>query len=389
MFITKLDHQSLNMYNDSGILTGNVTISNTGVNFKDALGYFKCALPLGNAYELHNESARHKLTYRIVHLNGITYLLSGLKVTDVTAMTFPVIIDPTLTIYTSSNDGYLYNSSINYQNSWNAVTSNGIYYDSNQIFIGQKKQSLTYTIDRGFVFFNTSALPANAYIDNATLSLYKSSDYSTIDFQITVQNGQPTYPHSPLQTLDYNKAHYSGNGGTLSTSIFTNGYNNISLNSDGVSWINPGASTKFCLRSSRDINGTSPSGNEYVAVYASEHGSSSTPKLIITYRNQSKIKNTGLTNIKGYLLIQVQFYNTTQDKWVLDADTVNDTSPLNINSGSQYPLDLSFNGRVRASDLKHGVGRYRVYTAFRGPTGNILMTNNGTELKAWWQFNKT
>ncbi|MBE3122596.1 MAG: M28 family peptidase, partial [Thermoplasmata archaeon] len=78
VFITKLDHQSLNIYNASGMLTGNVTISDTGIDFKDTLGQFKCALPLGEAYELNNESVRQKLTYRIIHLNGNTYLLSGL-----------------------------------------------------------------------------------------------------------------------------------------------------------------------------------------------------------------------------------------------------------------------------------------------------------------------
>jgi hypothetical protein len=107
------------------------------------------------------------------------------------------------------------------------------------------------------------------------------------------------------------------------------------------------------------------------------------------YQNQSKIKNTGSTNIKGYLLIQVQFYNTSQGKWLMDNDTVNETSPRTINSGSQLALDTIFNGKIRASDLTHGTGTYRVYTALRDPEGNILKTNAGSELKAWWEFSKT
>jgi hypothetical protein len=113
------------------------------------------------------------------------------------------------------------------------------------------------------------------------------------------------------------------------------------------------------------------------------------PKLVIIYRNQSKIKNTGITSIKGYLLIQVQYYNTSQGKWLVDKDTINETSPRTINSSSQLALDTIFNGHVRASDLTHGIGTYRIYTAFRDPNGNILKTNDGTELKAWWQFSKT
>ncbi|DAC73366.1 MAG TPA: hypothetical protein DSN98_00330 [Thermoplasmata archaeon] len=389
VFITKLDHQNLGMYNASGMLTGNVTISNAGVDFKDALGHFKCALPLGEAYELNNESMRQKLTYRIVHLNGNTYLLSGLKVSDLNAMTFPVVIDPTLTVYSTSSDGYISNSGTNY-NTVRTASSGTVNSSGTYITIGQKKgpgQPATYYIYRGFVFFNTSALPSNAYLDTATLALYKKDDYSTTDFGITIQNGQPTYPHNPLQTTDYNKNYYSGNGEALNTSMFTSGYNAIKMNN--LSWINTTGTTKLCLRSSRDISGTTPTGNEYVNVYSNEFLGSCPPKLVIVYRNQSKIKNTGSTNINGYLLIQVQFYNTSQSKWIVDNDTINETSPRTINSGNQLALDTIFNGHVRASDLTHGTGTYRVYTAFRDPDGNILKTNTGVELKAWWQFSKT
>ena len=395
VFITKLDYQYLNLYNASEMLTGNVTVSNACIDFKDALGYLKCALPLGEAYELNNESVRQKLTYRIVHLNGDTYLLSGLKVSDVTAMTFPVVIDPTITVYSTANDGYLSNHSTNYNTAWTAptgtVSSTGTTLSIGQIPPGFQPQ---YYIYRGCVFFNTSKLPSNAYIDNATLSLYKSGDYSATDFQITVQNGQPTYPHSPLQTGDYSKTHYAWNGGALNTSNFVNGYNTIYLNSNGKSWLNRTGLTKLCLRSSRDINGNTPTSSEYVTVYSNEQGMGYQPRLVITYRNQSKIKNTGSTSFKGYLLIQVQYNDS--GTWVLDNDIVNETFPRTINISGQLALDRIFNGRVRASDLKHGAGTYRVYTAFRDPTGTILRTETlsgggvgSAELKAWWQFSKT
>jgi len=385
VFITKLDHQNLNLYNSSGMLDGNVTISDAGVDFKDALGYFKCALPLGEAYELFNESVRQKLTYRIIHLNGNTYLLSGLKVSDLTAMTFPVMIDPTLTVYSTSSDGYIYNSGTNYNtvrtSSSGTVDSSGSY-----ITIGQKTDNSAvpppYYIYRGFVFFNTSELPSNAYLDSATLSLYKKDDYSSADFDITIQNGQPTYPHDRMQSSDYNKNNYSGNGGTFNTSYFTSGYNDISLTN--LNWINMTGITKVCLRSSRDINGNTPTGNEYVTVYANEQGDGYQPKLSIIYSNQSKIKNTGSTNFKGYLLIQVQYREG--EEWVVDQDTVNEMTPRTINASEQLGLDTIFNGLVKTDDLAHGSGTYRVYAAFRGPEGNILKTSDGVELVAWYEF---
>ncbi len=389
VFITKIDYQNLNLYDDSGMLTGNVTISDTGVDLKDALGQFKCALPLGEAYELNNQSARQQLTYRIIHLNGNTYLLSGLKISDLNAMMFPVVIDPTLSVNSLSNDGFISNSSTTYNTAWGA-SSGTIDCSSQYLTIGQKKVALgpTYYVYRGFVLFNTTSLPSNAYLDNAILSLYKKDDYSTTDFYLTIQNGQPTYPHNPLQIGDYAKGYYSGNGGSLNTVNFMNGRNNISLTE--FDWINEAGITKFCLRSSRDISSTAPTGNEYVNVYSANAPSSGyVPKLIITYRNQSKIKNTGDTDIQGYLLIQVQFYNSTQGKWLVDNDTINETTPRTIISGNQLALDTILNGHVRASDLTHGAGTYRVYAAFRDPEGNILRTDDDIYLEAWWQFNKT
>ncbi len=390
VFITKLDYQNLNLYNGSVAIDGNVTISENGAEFRNLAGQFKCALPLGEAYEINNESNREKLTYRIIHLNGNTYLLSGLKASNLNAMTFPVVIDPTLTVYSISSDGHVYNSGTSYTTvqaaSTGTIDGSGAY-----ITIGQKKIFPgTYYIYRGFVFFNTSTLPSSAYLDDATLSLYKKDDYSTTDFDITIQNGQPTYPHNPMQSGDYYRSYYSGNGGSLNTSRFTSGYNAIALSN--LNWINNTGITKLCLRSSRDISGTAPTGSEYVNVHSSEFLGMCPPKLVIHYRNQSKIKNTGSTNIKGYLLIQVQYYDTGKGvapRWVVDNDTVNETTPRTIDSGNQLALDTIFNGHVRASDLTHGTGTYRVYAAFRDPEGNVLKTSSGFELIAWWQFSKT
>jgi len=384
IFITKLDRQNLNMYDSLGMLDGNVTVSDGQIDFKDALGNFKCALPVGDAYEFNNESVRQKLTYRIIQYNGNSYFLSGLKVSDLNAMTFPVVIDPTLTVYSSSSDGHITNNSKQYATVRNA-TSGGVSSSGSSFCIGQQYSPFLanpYVIWRGFVFFNTSAITSNCVITNATLSLYKNSDFSSTDFNIVVQNGQPTYPHNPMQSGDYNRNHYSGNGGSLNTVNFHDGYNNISLTN--YSWINKNGMTKLCLRSSRDINGNTPTGNEYVSVYANEGESGKQPKLRIEYRNQSKIKNTGSTNISGYLLMQVQYREG--EEWVVDHDTVNETTPRTINAGQQLGMDTIFNGLVNTIDLNHGNGRYRVYAAFRDKYGNILQTSEGKSLAAWWEF---
>jgi hypothetical protein len=105
---------------------------------------------------------------------------------------------------------------------------------------------------------------------------------------------------------------------------------------------------------------------------------------------ESKIENTGSTNISGYLLIQVQYYNTTNSTWVVADDAVNETTARMINSGGKLGLDTVFNGLVDTKDLSdYGNGTYRIYAALRDPDGDVLICNNDTELKATHEFTIT
>lgn len=207
---------------------------------------------------------------------------------DIYEMMFYPENDPTLTVYSTLSDGYVYKSSTNYSTAW--TSSTGTVSDSaSTISIGQDKVLIfpigsKYYIYRGFLFFNTSTLPSNANITNATLSIYKNQDFSYTDFDIVIQNGQPTYPHDPLQSGDYNKSYYSGNGGSINTNNFSNGYNDIAMTN--YSWINKEGMTKLCLRSSSDIDGMTPMGREYVTVRSRNYlGISFAPKLTIEYVN--------------------------------------------------------------------------------------------------------
>jgi PKD repeat protein len=104
---------------------------------------------------------------------------------------------------------------------------------------------------------------------------------------------------------------------------------------------------------------------------------------------QSKIENTGETNISGYLLMQVQYYDDFSEQWVLDTEVENQSTRQVVNISEQLGLDQFFNGEVKAEELTHGAGTYRVYVAFRNPEGNILRTDDDVELVSWWEFTKT
>jgi hypothetical protein len=184
------------------------------------------------------------------------------------------------TFVSSASDGYTQKNGDSYLAAWTA-TSGTVYSTATTMKIGQ---IYAYQIARGFVYFDASSLPDGATITAATLSLYVSSDASTTDFDVTVQNGQPTYPHNPLIEGDYYKSYYSDDGGSSSTSTISGGgYWNITLDSTGRGWISKTNETKLCLRSSRDIAGTENTGDEYITVSTCSAGRTYAPLLYITY----------------------------------------------------------------------------------------------------------
>lgn len=157
---------------------------------------------------------------------------------------------------------------------------------------------VTYlVIDRAGVFFDTSPLPSDAIIDSAKLTFYIGEDDSSQDFDIVVQNGQPTYPHDPMEVGDYNKANYSDDGGSINTLNITSPFD-IVLNATGISWINKDGTTKLCLRSSRDIAGTAPTYGvpEYIQLTDADQGPATAPTLTIEYHRPT-------TLLKGSLRI--------------------------------------------------------------------------------------
>jgi hypothetical protein len=103
---------------------------------------------------------------------------------------------------------------------------------------------------------------------------------------------------------------------------------------------------------------------------------------------QSKIKNTGSTNIKGYLLIQVQYYNESNSTWIIADDTINESTPRTVNSSVQFGLDTVFNGNVNTTYLidNFGTGTYRMYAAFRDPDGDVLVCDDESLMDDSYQF---
>jgi len=194
----------------------------------------------------------------------------------------------------STSDGHVQGeSTVSYATVHAFTNGTSLNNTGDSIFVGQNLSSWTvggvtyynYIIMRGFLFFDTSALPDNAIISSATLKLYGQYDQTPVDFNLTIVNGQPNRPTDPLQLSDFNINNYSGNGGTLGTFGWnTAGYNTINLSSEGLGWINKTGTTKLGLLSSRDISSTPPTYYEDVSFYSRNYaGGVFAPTLHVEY----------------------------------------------------------------------------------------------------------
>jgi len=203
---------------------------------------------------------------------------------------YPICLDPSLSF--SSMSYYSGLSKIDASYSTARTATSGTIGTTSEEPIGQCYHYSTteddYRIWRSMFFFDTGpGIPDNANILTAELSIRARIDFSSWlgpGFNVQIQSGAPTYPHTPPVAGDYYHANYSGNGGSISTGGMSNEqYFQISLNSAGISWIDKIGYTKFMLRSSRDISGTTPTGSEFLKLYNYYMGSGWAPSLVVNY----------------------------------------------------------------------------------------------------------
>jgi hypothetical protein len=209
------------------------------------------------------------------------------KAEDLKYATFPISIDPTAVYETSASDGYGY---CNTGATWATEQADDEfeYMASTSTYtqIGFQSGGGAW-LYRAFVYYDTSAIPDSATISAVNLSLYGSFITGGKNTALQVQQGMPTYPHDPFVEGDYNKTHYDANGvgcvGILNTSWSVSGYNNISFNSTGISWINNTGITKLILRTRADITNNSSENLCQFQWHSYEKGAGYRPYLEVIY----------------------------------------------------------------------------------------------------------
>jgi hypothetical protein len=192
-------------------------------------------------------------------------------------------MDDTSTFFSGSGDGAVFATQqpdFPPQSATDAGTAGTV--NSLQLGFLITEEGTLYTVSRLFFPFDTSSLEDNAIINGATFSLFgENKTINQDDSVCIIQTFQAST--SSLSVNDWNSVGSTVAATMMVSSWSVTGYNNFSLNSTGLGWIDKTGFTKIGLRSLSDIN-AEPSGNFSISMYFSEQtGTSQDPKLVVDF----------------------------------------------------------------------------------------------------------
>jgi len=185
----------------------------------------------------------------------------------------------------ASDSGNLTASSLVYLTAHDAAS--GSVNDQDNCTFGQAYLTAVFLVIRGGLIFDTSAIPASVDILEAFVSLQGALDMSVTDFLMTIVDGSElTDPLVGTNFGDLLDSIVSLGEKDSSTFVIDN-WNAIDLNAAGIAAIVKGGTTKFGVRSSRDISALTPKldggdATEYVGGYGTYPGDPK-PRLTILY----------------------------------------------------------------------------------------------------------
>lgn len=143
-------------------------------------------------------------------------------------------------------------------------------------------------ISRGYLYFDTSAIPAGATIDSASLKLVKTFNPLTRTITLVLQgDSSGTYPSATLALSDFNVNLYNTTDENTFTSaqMTLNSYYTHDISASGLNIIQTGdgATTKFVIRDNAEVT-NSCAAVWYDFIYiASASNTGKEPKLLVTY----------------------------------------------------------------------------------------------------------
>jgi hypothetical protein len=215
-----------------------------------------------------------------VNINGMEATIVGFKNKQ---PIYQAVIHPD--IHSTTSDGYLYNLQNGgvYNTARTAASADGKDDTGGWLLIQNSSSGGWWMVYRGYLYFDTSSL--NGYVVTAAdLKLWGTVGDDIDTDTLVVQDGMPTYPHDPLVVGDFDESNYAGNYASKSFATWTDSsYNTLSFNAGGIAAINTAGTSKFCLRTSDDINNNQPTGNNAIWITTVEQGDPYEPTMVITF----------------------------------------------------------------------------------------------------------
>ncbi|MCL5439242.1 MAG: hypothetical protein M1268_04660 [Patescibacteria group bacterium] len=207
-------------------------------------------------------------------VNNTQYLYTGIAAGMLNKLIYPITIDPDITSYAESTQGYIEGQSTNYNTAhttaYNFANANGHHMWLGRAYL-DAKGGPQYTIYRNFYSFDTSSIGSSGIVNNATLTTDCTGTgecSSAISFNVQILKYNWTSPlNSGNMQGNYTGCYnsYSDSNNNSNPVIwFTTGATGspTSPNLD-TAWINKTGSTFYCFKSSRD-NGVANTANEWI-----------------------------------------------------------------------------------------------------------------------------
>lgn len=251
--------------------------------------------PRGSVRLKYNQSGDYRLKLGQFRVSDDEEIVP-LKAFENPRFGYPLTINDSDTYYSAASDCFIYSQSTTYSTARNAATGTLI-TDSTYLEAANYLSGVTFDVSHMYFAFDTSPLPDNASISEVTLSVYGPSE----GYQAEQNDGysdlklfQGTQADTPVAD-DFNNfgtTLLSDNLSAWEYPLLTNAYNTISLNAAGIALINKTGLTKYCCRSSGDVNNWSPSHVNACYIYSNEKGAGYKPKLVVTYTPPSNITIT-------------------------------------------------------------------------------------------------
>lgn len=237
-------------------------------------------------------------------------------------------VRPNANVESVSVDGRVQNFGVVWSTTHDAADGSSAQDSSaNDYFTESYFSTPTYTINRAFFLFDTSALTASANISAAVFSLSGdgTAEENADSLTLYVVTTTPA-SNTAIGTADFDQvgAVDQGNMAASSWNETDGTYNDITLNSTGRGNISKTSITKFGTRDSADLNNSAPTGANRVNCYfADQAGTTKDPKLVITYSTGIDISVVDNINVSE---------STTADEIreisVVDSITVAETTTL-------------------------------------------------------------